>query len=150
MPIPPLNASGFLPPGIHSATLDEIRAAYGSNIPRSDRCTGLEEFVSLVRGINLIRYVYVDGSFTTNKAAPDDVDVVIELPMPNTLGGSAQPLAQLFNEPLIKSVYHVHPMPVPFGSTSGFVEYFQSERMQVLQTLKLPKSFRKGILRVSV
>ncbi len=150
MPIPPLNASGFLPPGIHPATLAEIRAAYGINIPRSDRCTGLEDYVSLVSGIGLIRYVYVDGSFTTNKAAPGDVDVVIELPMPNAVAGSSAALVQILNEPFIKSVYHVHPKAVLYGSTIGFVDYFQGERIQVLQTLKLPKNFRKGILRISL
>lgn len=29
MPIPPLNANGLLPPGLHETTLDEIRDRFG-------------------------------------------------------------------------------------------------------------------------
>jgi len=31
MPIPPLNADGLLPPGIHAATADEIRQQFGGS-----------------------------------------------------------------------------------------------------------------------
>ena len=82
MPIPPFNSDGFLPPGIHDATLDEIRERFGA-FCESDRrprlFARLLELVSAMRRSGLFDSLLIDGSFVTAKAAPNDSDAVAVL-----------------------------------------------------------------------
>jgi len=71
--IPPFEASGDLPPGIHWATWEEMVARFGWNDQRQRLLDGLR------RGIDALRFagcstIYVNGSFTTAAAAPNDFD----------------------------------------------------------------------------
>ncbi len=77
MPIPPLQYDGFLPPGLHLAEIDEIEDRFGKNTSRrKDLFVRLRLFVELARHCGALR-MFVNGSFVTAKAEPDDVDVVI-------------------------------------------------------------------------
>ena len=82
MPIPALNRDGFLPPGIHECSLDEIRPRFGGFQQRDRRphlFTRLEELVTAMAGSGLFESVLVDGSFVTAKPAPNDVDLLAVL-----------------------------------------------------------------------
>lgn len=77
MPIPPLQHDGFLPPGLHLADMDEIEDRFGKNTSRrKDLFMRLRLFVELARHCDALRR-FVNGSFVTAKAEPEDVDVVI-------------------------------------------------------------------------
>lgn len=82
MPIPPLNAIGLLPAGIHDATLDAVRERFGA-FHRSDRrvqlFSRLEQLLASLRRSKLFVAVIVDGSFVTAKPQPEDVDLIIIL-----------------------------------------------------------------------
>jgi predicted nucleotidyltransferase len=79
MPIPAFVTAGLLPVGVHDATLEEIRQRFGiQNDTRIKHfgnlktfCEELEVFGSLIKGI------FVDGSFVTDKPVPSDVDIVV-------------------------------------------------------------------------
>jgi hypothetical protein len=82
MPIPALNAAGFLPPGIFDCTLTELRSKFGT-FQGSDRRTRLfvrlEELFSATQSSGLFGSLLVDGSFVTDKPAPNDIDLVAVL-----------------------------------------------------------------------
>ncbi len=82
MPIPELNQDGFLPEGIHEATLEELRERFG-RFQRTDRrpalFTKLTTYVAEVRASGLAVAVIVDGSFVTAKDEPSDIDLILVL-----------------------------------------------------------------------
>ena len=74
MPIPPFNQQGFLPPGIHPATLEEVVQKLGCSSKRQDVIErGLKPVVERLKALG-VREVYLNGSFTTSKPSPGDID----------------------------------------------------------------------------
>jgi hypothetical protein len=71
--IPNFEASGLLPPGIHWATWDAIRARFGANKPRRRLLAGLKRALEALKHAGCIA-VYLDGSFVTAKPIPSDYD----------------------------------------------------------------------------
>src|SRR5438093_3300064 len=75
--IPELNDDGYLPPGIHPATLEEIAARFGQESEvRRVQMESLRWLVDLARRAGVQRIV-VNGSFVTDRAEPNDVDCVL-------------------------------------------------------------------------
>ena len=75
--IPAFNAKGYLPPGLHGATVDEIRARFGRESElRRVQMESLRWLVELARRAGVQRIV-VNGSFVTDKLEPNDVDCVL-------------------------------------------------------------------------
>jgi len=75
--IPPFDAEGFLPPGVHPATLDEIRRHFGG--PSEIRRVQMESvswMLDLARRAGVTRIV-LNGSFVTDRIEPNDVDCVL-------------------------------------------------------------------------
>lgn len=74
MSIPTLTATGELPPGIHMATIAEIESTFGqSNDRRRLLLKGLKEAMAVFKVANVSK-IFVDGSFTTDKEEPNDID----------------------------------------------------------------------------
>jgi len=73
--IPSPNALGELPPGIHTATLDEVEAIFARTPRRRALFNGLLHAVQNLQAAG-VRRVFIDGSFVTTKAAPNDVEAV--------------------------------------------------------------------------
>jgi Family of unknown function (DUF6932) len=82
MPIPELNEHGFLPEGIHEASLEELRERFG-RFQRTDRRPALfvklSVYLAEVRASGLVVAVIVDGSFVTAKDEPSDIDLILVL-----------------------------------------------------------------------
>ncbi len=75
--IPPCNDDGYLPPGIHPATLEEIAAQFGHGSElRQVQMQSLRWLGDLARRAGVQRIV-VNGSFVTDKLEPNDVDCVL-------------------------------------------------------------------------
>ena len=75
--IPHCNDDGYLPPGIHPATLEEIAARFGLESElRRVQMQSLRWVVELARRVGVQRLV-VNGSFVTDKLEPNDVDCVL-------------------------------------------------------------------------
>jgi len=82
MPIPELNASGYLPAELHDCTLSEIRWRFGifrTSDQRPSLFTRLEDLVQAMQTSGLFEVLLVDGSFVTAKPAPNDIDLVAVL-----------------------------------------------------------------------
>ena len=74
MAIPGLNDNGELEEGEHEATLDEVEAVYGLSTDQRKRLMrGLREAASNLEQAG-IKKIWINGSFVTNKAQPNDID----------------------------------------------------------------------------
>lgn len=79
MPIPALTQFGVLPAGRHECTLNEIEATYTHNAHRRALWGDFNRFLAWAQGFPMPTNILVDGGFTSDKAAPKDVDVVFDL-----------------------------------------------------------------------
>lgn len=75
MPLPALLPTGYLPPGIHAATLREVQERFGagSNVRRRQRDL-LQHVVNAAHEYASIKRVLVWGSFVSSKLEPEDLD----------------------------------------------------------------------------
>lgn len=82
LPIPDLDPSGLLPPGLHECTTDEILDRFGS-FQGSDRrprlFRNLQQYISELKTAEIGKYLVVDGSFVTGTDSPNDIDVLLVL-----------------------------------------------------------------------
>lgn len=75
--LPEFDESGYLPPGIHLCTLEEVVSRFGQGSPEREVETNeLVKFVQWARQANVKRLV-VDGSYVTAKVSPNDVDIAV-------------------------------------------------------------------------
>jgi hypothetical protein len=75
--IPALNENGYLPPGVHPASIDEVihRFGAGSNV-REAQAESLQWLMPLCRRAGISKLL-IDGSFVTDRLEPNDVDCVL-------------------------------------------------------------------------
>jgi len=81
MPIPDFD-DNVLPEGVHDCTVAEVEARFG-RFQRTDqrmRLTDkLKQYLEAARQSGIVKAVIVDGSYTTAKDEPDDVDLIAVL-----------------------------------------------------------------------
>jgi transposase len=75
--IPKFDERGNLPPGIHHATWSEIVTRYATSTRRRDLLDGLLDALRSLKAAGCAT-AYLDGSFVTAKAHPDDFDACWE------------------------------------------------------------------------
>jgi hypothetical protein len=95
--IPYANDDGYLPPGIHRATLEEIATRFGQESElRQVQMQSLRWLVEIALRAGVQRIV-VNGSFVTDKLEPNDVDYVLLIgtDFPRDAGAEAELLAGL-------------------------------------------------------
>ena len=71
--IPAPNAIGELPPGMHTATLEEIEVVFATTPRRRRLFEGLRRALQNLYAAG-VRRVFIDGSFETTKVDPNDID----------------------------------------------------------------------------
>ena len=77
--IPAFNDDGYLPSGVHAATLEEIAARFGEGSElRRVEMESIGWLVELARRAGVVR-VILNGSFTSDRLEPNDVDCVLLL-----------------------------------------------------------------------
>lgn len=129
--IPVLTTDGLLPPGIHVATRDQLRARFGSEFVRAQFFAGVMRAADALAHAGCQR-LWVDGSFVTNKVVPGDWDgcwdpagVDPDLLDPTLYDFTAEGRSRM------KSKYLADLFPSSFieqRSTSTFLEYFQIDK----------------------
>jgi hypothetical protein len=78
--LPAFTEQGSLPPGIHTASPEEIGTRYGRfqrTARRPQLVALLREFVAEVRQCRWVWRLFLTGSFVTAKDAPNDIDVLL-------------------------------------------------------------------------
>ena len=74
--IPRLDENGYLPPGVHVATLEEVVARFGrGSEQREAQAQSLAWLLPLCRAAGISKLL-VNGSFITDRSEPNDVDCV--------------------------------------------------------------------------
>src|SRR5438105_773338 len=77
--IPAFDDNGYLPPGVHAATLDEIEARFGAETEiRRAQMQSLRWLVAIALRAG-VQKIIVNGSFVTDILEPNDVDCVLLL-----------------------------------------------------------------------
>ena len=71
--IPSFNVDGLLPPGVHWTDWNELMDRFGHNPWRQRLMRGLKAALENLRDAGC-RTAYIDGSFVTRKAIPNDYD----------------------------------------------------------------------------
>lgn len=71
--IPPFAKFGLLPPGIHWTTWEEFSERFGFTPRRLALLVGLKAALDNLTGAGCMA-LYIDGSFVTRKAEPNDFD----------------------------------------------------------------------------
>src|SRR5713226_6885715 len=77
--IPEFDENGYLPPGLHQATVNEVAARFGreSEIRRVEM-ESVRWLVDLARRAGIVRLI-LNGSFVTEAYEPNDVDCALLL-----------------------------------------------------------------------
>jgi hypothetical protein len=94
MPVPPLDENGFLPVGVHDCTLVEIEARFGifqDSDQRPRLFEKLQAVIAEAQAARFARFLLIDGSFVTVKAAPNDIDLVLVLPLTHDVRADLPP-----------------------------------------------------------
>jgi hypothetical protein len=75
--IPPFNENGYLPPGVHKASLDEIAERFGRQSEmRVAQMDSVRWLVDMARRVGVERIV-LNGRFATAIPEPNDVDCLL-------------------------------------------------------------------------
>jgi hypothetical protein len=75
MPLPELTTGGYLPPGLHAASLAEVGARFGDgSVARRRLARLLHDVVEAAKPYPTIKRVLIWGSFVTAKGEPADLD----------------------------------------------------------------------------
>lgn len=100
----------LLDPGLHDFELSEIGNHFSQGFPSSETrkplINGLNTFVAHLSEIGAPIELWIDGSFTTHKVNPNDIDLVIFSPAAiiNTLPPEKKKLFQVLTDrPSVKS-----------------------------------------------
>lgn len=141
--IPDLDESGLLPPGIHTAEWPEIVARFGGTGHRRALLRGLRRALEALHAAGCTT-AYVDGSFVTAKASPEDYDLCWSIVGVDV--NALDPVLLIFDQGrrAMKAKYmgDLFPAEVPEGvSGRVFLEFFQIDK----QTGKA-----KGILMIDL
>ncbi len=143
MSLPQLNESGHLPPGIHDASLGEMTEQFGQSSRRRELLGNLGQYLAELRQWQLAQAILVDGSFVTDIAEPNDVDLVLVLRDDYDLTRSVSPFEyNLRSRRRVQrtfglDLFVVRPNSVDYDR---FVDFFSQVRNQPGQI--------KGIVRV--
>ena len=77
--IPPFDDRGYLPPGVHAASLEEVEARFGRESElRRVQMESVRWLADIARRAGVVRLV-LNGSFVTDAYEPNDVDCVLLL-----------------------------------------------------------------------
>jgi hypothetical protein len=91
MPIPPLRSNGLLPPGLYDAPLTEVFTFYPAISPeRQTLNSALVHGMTVIWQNHLAQRIIIDGSYTTSKRNPNDIDMAVLTPGLYQIDGNQQ------------------------------------------------------------
>ena len=149
MPIPALNEFGLLPAGVHICAVADIENAFCENKVRKEIWDAFDGFLNWVATMPGPVALLVDGSFVTDKAAPSDVDVVVDITECSHHDQNAWFGAFHRDHEGIKAQFRTDFYPTIVGQGSDFTAFFQYIRVEDALMRGAPDDTRKGILRLA-
>jgi hypothetical protein len=153
----PLNfdARGLLPPGVHDATLDEVRDHF-ARFQRSDRRVTLFDklrgYLAELAKTGWACQVVIDGSFIMPAVdEPNDIDMILVLPADWDMTRDLRPFEyNLVTNNYTKRTFKVEVFPVAEGSARHrqFLDFFAQVRREWCQEFGWPEGTTKGLVRI--
>lgn len=146
MPIPDFNNNGLLPVGIFECTMKELQIRFGrfqSSDLRVKLFELLENYVNELKFANNGKFLIIDGSFTTNKENPSDIDLLLVFKDDVN-----------FEKPVPPCVYNVRSKKYlrkkyPFDIFFGFEEDDSTKKIiDLFLKVKGKPDLRKGFLKI--
>jgi hypothetical protein len=136
--IPDFGNTGYLPPGIHKASLSEIEKCFAFTPNRKQLFLGLKYLAKVLKRAGC-RTLYIDGSFTTTKLEPEDYDAVWEPEGVNQ-----------FIDPLLRDGWNFEALKQKFGGDvfCRMPEVFGKDHLDFFQTDR--QGVPKGIIMVDL
>ena len=119
----------YLPPGIHDATLEEVKGVFANNPHRRLLFEGLVEALNSLK-VAGCETVYLDGSYISSKPRPGDFDAVYELKGidPNILDPVLMDFSNGRQAQKQKYLGEFLPNIKEGSSNKPFVEFFQVDK----------------------
>lgn len=153
MTIPKLNSFGYLPEGVHDATLSDVRS-WANEVPdiarRNQLLENLDRFLEeVVRPVGNYP-IYLAGSFFSDKYAPGDIDFVFDIREctdPSVVGKAY--LNITYRHDSIKEKYEIDAYP-NFPNHNNFADFFTYIKVKDAAIKGIAPSARRGIVRIKV
>lgn len=148
MAIPDLDENGLLPPGEHRCTLDEVVERFGQyqdNDGRVKLAEKLRDYLREAGQMECIVAVYVDGSFVTSEASPNDIDLIVVVAEEHDFASELRPFDyNILSRRRVQQRYGFDVLVAEDESPelSEYLDFFAQVRGQPDQ--------RKGILEVKI
>lgn len=150
MPIPELTKHGFLPLGIHQCELSEIAGRFVYNNHRKSIWNSFEAYLEQLKPIPEINIIYVDGSYTTDKDLPGDVDLIVEIPNRLVQARMLQKFGNIMNRAFVKQFYHTDLLfayePNLIGG-EDMRDFFRKIKAKDALAKNIPLDSKKGLLK---
>jgi hypothetical protein len=149
--IPQFNEHGYLPPGIHVASMQEIKSMFTWSERRKILYENLERFIEWVSKYPAFSGIIVDGSFVIKgKDEPKDIDIILEI-RENALQSLAQIVPiEVFDKGKNDKEFMIDEWFMYKGipDEQNMLPLFMSLREEELNAKKLSPDYIKGLLRV--
>lgn len=126
MPLPIIQVNGYLPPGPHHGTPDEIEERFVAELQPSNRRGPIFQWWRAHRAaldtVVTVHEQWIGGSFLSSKPEPDDIDLCSLVDGPSY--DAQEPAKQFMADSLLareatKEAWHCHSFPIavyPQGS----------------------------------
>jgi hypothetical protein len=146
MPLPDFDEAGELPAGVHLASLGEVAARFGGGgVQRRAVCGRLEQIFGLAKATGGLERFIIFGSFVTDRAAPNDVDIILIMPDDFDLSACEGEGKMLFEHAQAEtsfgaSIFWIRPALLLAETVDEFVAHWQVKRDRT----------RRGIVEVKI
>jgi hypothetical protein len=148
MPIPDFDNHGLLPGGVYDCNAADIRNRFAWNPKREALFNNLERCLAAEVRPSFPDPVLIDGSFVTDKADPEDTDIVLDVTAAPPARMIEALLFQKAHQARLWTDYGVHFWVDLIGSPFEFSAFFQYIGIKTAHLKGLHPKHPKGILRL--
>jgi len=147
MKLPSFNKNGILPRGVYECQFSEAKNLLVRNEKRKSLWDKFEQFLNWIRPMNFFEYVYIDGSYITDKEEPNDIDIVLEIN--NSFSSEISSVdRKVFDHNYVLNNFSLDAYISP--SKNNFSEFFQYVGVKEGLSRGLNPKDKKGILKVKI
>lgn len=134
--LPDFNSDGDLPPGVYQITLEEAVSRFGNGHPQRHEMTRrLSRIHQLAQETEAVQHFLVFGSYVTEKAAPNDIDIVLIMQDNFRVEACPEETKPLFDHEqadrgLGASIFWIRPSLLILETLNDFIAHWQVKRDQ--------------------
>jgi hypothetical protein len=152
-PLPPFNEAGFLPEGVHEATLDAVKSVLVTSVKRAKMWGQLIEFLSWPISTGSFSHAYIGGGFISQKLEPQDIDLILHVryPFSDKAFMAMEPFFAVGLDTILESYsVHLHFWVDGFPGDCDFRSFFQYVHQHEARRLGLSAGARKGLIKLEL